>query len=238
MSVKPGPASEISPLDKVRKVDLVGSTVAILRSAIITGQIPAATRITEMQLASEMGISRSTLRTALLELEKADLVVRTPFSAWAVPKPTVQMIWEVYTLRATLEGLATRLVSENLDTGKETAIRQAFDQLIETERDPSSDTERMRVDLQFHRTIVGQAGHERLLKHYDVLLDKIAWVYSWTDAHHDLRIDLPEWHRPIFDAIMARRPEDAEKAVRAVVSAAYRDVSAALAAGTEGTTTW
>lgn len=211
------------------------STAGILREAIVSGRIAAGARITEMQLAAEMGISRSTLRTALLELEKEDLIVRTPYSAWAVPEPTPEMIWEIYTLRLALETLAVGIVAENLNDHREEQVRAAFAALEAAEKDEAlDDLARMRVDLRFHQVIVAQTGHSRLIRQYNMLLNKIAWMYAWVDATEGVRIDLPEWHRPIFEAIVGRRPDDAMNAVKAVLTTAYQGLSKAITDDEEG----
>lgn len=227
-ATQPIVSSNVLSLEKVKRQDMAQSTAGILRDAIVSGRIAAGSRITEMQLSAEMGISRSTLRTALLELEKEDLIVRTPYSAWAVPEPTPEMIWEIYTLRLALEMLAVGIVAENLNETREAAIRTAFAALGEAEAQKLDDLVRMRVDLNFHRTIVAQTGHSRLIRQYGVLLNKIAWIYAWVDATQSTRIDLPEWHRPIFDAIIARNPDAAMNAVKAVLNTAYQGLSKAI----------
>lgn len=225
----PRRTSNVWSLDKVKRLDMAQSTAGILREAIVSGRIAAGARITEMQLSAEMGISRSTLRTALLELEKEDLIVRTPYSAWAVPEPTPEMIWEIYTLRLALETLAVGIVAENLNEAREARLRAAFAALEAAEQDPAlDDLQRMRVDLKFHQVIVAQTGHSRLIRQYDMLLNKIAWIYAWVDSTQAIRIDLPEWHRPIFDAIVARRPEEAMNAVKAVLTTAYQGLSRSI----------
>lgn len=216
-------------LEKVKRQDMAQSTAGILREAIIGGRIAAGSRITEVQLSAEMGISRSTLRTALLELEKEDLIVRTPYSNWAVPEPNPEMIWEVYTLRLALETLAVGIVAENLNDRREAQVRAAFAALEAGEQDESlDDLARMRIDLKFHQVIVAQTGHSRLIRQYNILLNKIAWIYAWVDATQAARIDLPERHRPIFEAVIGRRPDDAMNAVKAVLTDAYQGLSKAI----------
>lgn len=201
---------------KVERKSLVEASVETLRIEIVRGRFRPGTRLTEMKLAEEMGIGRSTVRAALLELEKDDLVVRSPYSAWAVPELTARVIWEVYTLRGALEGLAARILASQLDTGKRKALLDAYQRLEAAE---GGSTDRVEADLDFHRIIVQLADHERLTRQYEILSHKIEWVYRWSEEQSPRRIDLPDWHKPILDAILDTDPERAERAMRALTDA-------------------
>ncbi|CAN5320579.1 hypothetical protein BH10PSE7_BH10PSE7_42340 [soil metagenome] len=168
-----------------------------------------------MHLSSELGIARSTLRTALIELEKDDLVERTPYSSWAVPNLTPQTVWEVYTLRAAFEGMAARLVASNLTQAARDDLLDAFAGLEEAESS-SAGSDRIEAALRFHTTIVEHSGHHRLIRQYRILRDKIEWIYRWSEDRWPQRVSLPAWHRPVLDAILSRAPEAAETAIRLI----------------------
>ena len=98
-----------------------------------------------------MDSRRSTVRSALLELEKEGMVQRTPYSSWAVPALTQTFIWEIYTFRGAVEGLAAELVPE-INDEKRNKLESAYAALNEAETS-GAEAARVEADLHFHRTI-------------------------------------------------------------------------------------
>lgn len=192
-----------------------------LRAWLLTGRLQPGERLTEMGLSAELGIGRSTVRTALLELEKDDLLVRSPYVGWAVPEITPELISEIYTLRGALEELAARMVAQSIDDAKRERLVEAFNVLDKAQNDANSD--RPEADLNFHRTIVELSGHSRLITLYAALLHKMEWVYRWSENQSPGRIHLVDWHRPILDALVAGNAAAAEHAIRQNYSSALSD---------------
>jgi DNA-binding GntR family transcriptional regulator len=209
----------MAKFDSVQRRSSVEAVVEAIRTAIIHGEMSPGERITEMNLAAEINIGRSTVRTALLELEKDELVVRKPYSAWAVAELTSKDIEEIYSLRQVLEQLAIELMIENHDPAKVSKLKQAFSVLIDAEKG-NADVDRPDADLSFHRTIVQLSGHTRLIKTYESLLQKVEWVYRWSERLHPRAIDLVEWHRPIYEALLAGDAKAAAAATKRNYSSA------------------
>jgi DNA-binding transcriptional regulator YhcF (GntR family) len=77
-----------------------------IQSAIVLGQIPAGSKISEPELARIYGISRGPLREAIHRLEGQRLVERTAHVGARVVSLSLQQFKELYQIRASLEGLA------------------------------------------------------------------------------------------------------------------------------------
>lgn len=207
---------------KIERKSLLDQTVETLRRGIVHGELQPGARLTEIGLAEEMDSRRSTVRAALLELEKEGLVQRTRYSAWAVSPLTKKIIWEIYTYRGALEGLASRLLAKSLNDKKRVSLSDSYKLLSDAEA-TGTETIRVEADLRFHRTIVSLSEHELLLQQYEILLHKIEWIYRWSERRSPHRIQLTDWHRPVFDAILAGDPDRAEKAIRALTDASLAD---------------
>ncbi len=86
-----------------------------LRQEIITGAIPAGSRLTEERLAADYGVSRTPIREALRLLQREGLVQVIPGRGATVPSISQQDIIDIYQCRAYLRGLVSRLAAERKD---------------------------------------------------------------------------------------------------------------------------
>lgn len=84
----------------------------MLRAQILSGVFPPGHRLTETRLASDLDVSRGTIRTALRSLTFEGLVAQVAYSKWLVPELTLQDARELTTLYEGLAGLAARFAAE------------------------------------------------------------------------------------------------------------------------------
>lgn len=198
---------------KVQKQSFVDLAVNSLRTAILHGEIAPSARLTETDLAQRMEISRASVRAALAILEGEELIIRQPFASWRVNDISETSIWEIYTLRGCLEGLAARLCAMGLNETIREELTRAYERLKSAES-ATEMSHRVEADLNFHRTIVAMANHRSLFRQYLALSNKFEWLYRWSEQHWPQRISLVEWHQPILQSILSRSPDLAEEAVR------------------------
>jgi DNA-binding GntR family transcriptional regulator len=92
-------------LAKVRKLPADLQAVHTLREAIISGAIAQGERITESELASQMAVSRATIRSALQQLASEGLTTLKRYSGWSVLTLSADDVQELYNLRSALERL-------------------------------------------------------------------------------------------------------------------------------------
>lgn len=84
----------------------------MLRAQILTGAFPPGHRLTETVLATELDVSRGTVRSALRTLIYEGLVAQVAYSKWLVPELTLQDARELATLHAAYAALAARLAAD------------------------------------------------------------------------------------------------------------------------------
>ena len=80
-----------------------------LRTKILSGEIPAGTRLFEVTYARDLGISQSTLREALARLAHEGLVLNVPRRGTYVASLPVDTVHHLYELRERVEPLAMHL---------------------------------------------------------------------------------------------------------------------------------
>jgi DNA-binding GntR family transcriptional regulator len=209
----------------IERLSLADMAMRRLRDEIVRGRLAPDEVLTEIALAGRLGVGRGTVRTALFALEADELVVRAPYSNWRVPSLNAQVIWEIYTLREAMEGLAARILAERGEAQPKSLIAAAFARLAPAEAGSVDD--RVAADLGFHRAIVDATGHRHLIKRYNALSTKMEWLYRWSETHWPARFPLEADHRGLFEGVMHGSPDEAERAVRA-------HIAPSLAADLEG----
>lgn len=82
-----------------------------LRDAILHGQFKPGTRIEEIPLAEQMGVSRTPVRAALGTLVNEGLIDHQPKRGYVIRAFAIEDIVAAYEVRSVLEGLACRSLS-------------------------------------------------------------------------------------------------------------------------------
>lgn len=165
----PNPQRGLGP---VEYSPLAEQVFANLREAILSGEIAPGARLVETAIAEEMHVSRGPVREALNRLEAEGMVEIRPRRGAFVAQLTKQDVWEIYTLRAALEGLAFRLAGESCseeDVAHLQAIVKAMGRCAAEADVPGLSA----LDIQFHESIVELAGHRRLLAEWMSIIAQI-----------------------------------------------------------------
>src|SRR5882724_10810299 len=124
-----------------------------LRDHVVGGGVRPGARLTEERLSVALGLSRTTVRTALHQLANEGLVVQVPYTGWAVTSLTSSDAWELYTLRGSMEALAARVLTETLDSDKEAQLQRALDALAAA-CEKGDEVAVVDRDLGLHKTVV------------------------------------------------------------------------------------
>lgn len=207
-------------IKKVHKRSTEAQAADTLREAIISGDIPLGARLTEMLVSEQVGVSRGTIRTAFHQLVQEGLLVQVPYTGWTVMTLSSYDAWELYTLRASLEALASRLVARHIgqknaaSTEIAGALASAFGRLKNACK-KGSRTVIAQEDMNIHRTIVLLSRHGRLIDQYSLIEHQIRIYIQSSDALVQDPDDIVSQHDPIVDALLRGDEEAAVKAAAA-----------------------
>ncbi|OAJ56001.1 GntR family transcriptional regulator [Paraburkholderia ginsengiterrae] len=181
-----------------------------IRGAIVAGDLSPGARLTEIALAEQIGLSRSTVRSAMQRLAGEGLLVQHAYTGWEVVTLTPEDAWELYTLRCSLEGLAARLAAERIDDAGRAVLTAALNEL----KDSIAVMDRRRValaDLTVHRTIVTLAKHRRLSMQYGLVIEPVhLYILSTNSMTEPLEAIVPE-HEELVDSILRGDVQTAER---------------------------
>ena len=89
-----------------------------LREAILKGNLAPGERLMEIQLANQLGVSRTPIREAIRKLELEGLVIMIPRRGAEVARITEKDLRDVLEVRASLEELAIGWPASGLQTRK------------------------------------------------------------------------------------------------------------------------
>lgn len=195
---------------QIKKSPLERQAATAIRERVLSGEFPPGHRMVETWLSEQLGVSRGTVRAALSELVHEGLVEQIAYTRWAVPTLSAKDAWELYTLRSALEGLAARLVAENMSPEAEKRIRNAFQAIKEAaaQGDRATLTE---CDAALHKLIIDLSSHQRLQRQYTVIEQQTRRYIAVSNALTVDAVGIVAQHEPIVEALLAGRPELAER---------------------------
>src|SRR4249920_226686 len=92
----------VAALDVAGETDraLVDRLATTIQSRVLAGEIPTGTRLRQVALADEFGVSRTPVREALRKLQASGLVEVVPHRGAVVRVPAAREIREAYEVRA------------------------------------------------------------------------------------------------------------------------------------------
>ena len=133
----------------------------VLAEAILDGALAPGTKLLEMELQRQLGISRSPLREAFRDLEKKGLVIILPRRGTFVREITTRDVQENFPVRGNLEGLAARLAHGKLSKPDLEKMRSALEGMKRAGR--NKDREAYRQNHKIFHDVFIEASDNRLL---------------------------------------------------------------------------
>ncbi|MHA3703945.1 GntR family transcriptional regulator [Jatrophihabitans sp. YIM 134969] len=187
--------------------------MSALRDRILSGQAPGGSRLGEVELARELGMSRTPVRQALLRLAAEGLVEVAPNRGARVIVRSERELEYVFELRARLEGLAarrsaTRATPEHLDLLDKLAAEIA---VAAERRDMDQVT---RLNGQFHGLLIEIADSATLAAAVGGLLHASVLARTQSSFDEAAHRRSSNHHIEIVAALRANDPDWAESVMR------------------------
>ena len=186
----------------------------IIKAMINDRRLAPGDKISQEQLAGELGISRTPLISALKYLEKEKLVEAKPRRGFSVRAFDRQEMVSIFELREVLEGLAARRAAMAVNDLQVAKLQEFFSGFI-GKRPITNYRDYRREDRRFHNFVTQIAAREFLesiLSTYNI----ISFSYQFVTSEGLVRSPdetLGE-HLDIIAAICHRDPEAAESMMR------------------------
>ena len=182
----------------------------ILKELILTGRLEPGMLHNEKRLAEVLGVSRTPVREALLELSREGMVSFIPSKGVKVRKITTKQVQEVFELRRIIEGYIIKSISKQLSPADLKKIEKI---LTKQDRSASKDEEVtfIEMDKEFHLFMASKMGNEQIETILQNLRDQIhlMGIRAIKDSPRSQQV-LKE-HQRIFSALKkkdAKRSHD------------------------------
>ena len=223
-----------------------GNTVDFLGEAIVAGRYAVGASISpEPQLCEELGISRTVVRESVKSLVAKGLIHTGPkvgtrvlssdqwnwfdsdVVAWQVKAGlTPEFVRDLQDLRRVVEPAAVKMAAERSTPEDIAEIEAAFAGM---KKAVEQGGDYITHDMRFHQGLL-KASHNRMLiqmgKALSALL-RTSFVLS-TSRKDGPKGSLP-LHRAVLDAVIARNPARAERAILVLIAGAHQDIELVLA---------
>ena len=132
-----------------------------LKRQILVGEIAPGTRMMEVEMAEDMGVSRTPIREAIRKLEKEGLVTIEPRRGAYASEISVKDMVDVLEVRQDLEGMAAALAAEKVTEEEKQAFIKVNSEYEEAIKSGNTE-EIIRCDELFHQLIVSYSGNKTL----------------------------------------------------------------------------
>ena len=123
-----------------------------IENAILSGEYKDGESLNELRISKELGVSRTPVREALMQLELEGLVNNIPNKGAVVVGGSEQDTRDIYEIRVRIEGLASRLCTEKITEDELRALEKIVD--LQEFYLMKNDTEQLwELDGDFHKII-------------------------------------------------------------------------------------
>lgn len=223
-----------------------GNTVDHLGEAILAGRYPAGASLPpEPALCSELGVSRTVVREAVKSLIAKGLVSTGPkvgtkvlaeehwnwfdpdVVAWQSKAGlTPEFLRDLQYLRRAVEPAAVRLAAERATAEDLISIEAAY-QGMKTAIEDGGDY--VTHDLRFHQGLLRACRNRMLVQMSKALSALLRTSFEISTSRPDGPKSSLPLHRAVLDAVIARQPDRAEKAILKLIDGAADDIELVLA---------
>jgi DNA-binding GntR family transcriptional regulator len=214
---------DVETVRRLERRTLAEQAADELRNLILLEKLKPGENIPERETADALGVSRTPLREALRLLAAEGLVEVEPLRPPRVANPSLEELKQLLQVQGALEGLAGELTCEMASDQELRNIADIEAQMRELSDQPDA-LKFFECDMKFHRAIVEAAHNPRLYEThatYNARLWRARFISSRQRFNRERTLSE---HRQILEAVLAREPQKASKALRKHLTTTYANI--------------
>lgn len=179
-----------------------------ITNAIREGRLAPGQRLTEVDFAKKLHVSRPSVREAFRQLSSDGLLLSQPYRGVSVRHMTRREVDDLFAVRGALEGLAVRLATPILaDAIKPLEDIQAALDVAESNRDLNAMS---RENLAFHMLFPETSRNALLCEQLRRIANNVYWLQFRVLVADEKVLGTNAAHRAIVDAVRANDAKLAE----------------------------
>jgi DNA-binding GntR family transcriptional regulator len=204
-------------VEQLRQAESMNARVLdALRAAVISGELAPGTLHSVQTLATQLGVSRTPVREALIKLAQQGMVRFERNRGVRVLQTSVHDLEEVFALRLLLEVPATRRACQQIDAAGRKELRRLY-RAMERAAEADDEFKLWENDRRFHRAVLEASGNTRLAAYVDGLRDTVLRRGVSTARSSRTLDDIVREHFAVLERIEAGDADGAAAAMRAHV---------------------
>jgi DNA-binding GntR family transcriptional regulator len=197
----------------VRSQSLTATVYEAIRGAIIDRTLPPGSSIGELGLAARLGVSKTPVREALLQLRRVGLVEGDDRRTATVVSPGRDKIVHAYQIREALEVFAASMATETATDDEIESFGTAGRESLVMANAGDASGYRLR-DLEFHRQLAQSVHNPRLAEMVETNFDLILALRERDLPGDQFSVRCASAHVRIANAIARRDAEAAAEEMR------------------------
>lgn len=189
-----------------------------ISKGIQEGTLKPNDKLNEQEISDRLGISRTPIREALIQLAADGLLESIPHRGFRVKPLSLKEVTELYIIIGNLDSLAANLALYNLseeDINQMEGLKEEMDEAIKKEEYDRY----YKLQIEFHDVYINKCNNEELIRILNQLRMRfIRQSYSNIDKEELLKVLLEtnEQHGVIIDLIKARDSKRLENYIKEV----------------------
>jgi DNA-binding GntR family transcriptional regulator len=180
-----------------------------LKNAIMSNRLEPGGIYNESGLAKQLGISKTPVREAVLDLAARGFLTVLPRRGIVVNTLTAEDIQNLYEYRSAIERAAIRRITPDLQDGDLKEIRRIIGEQHETIL-ADARREYLSLDREFHFFLCSLTQNPYMISALENIRDLVDWMGWKTFARPERLREIDVEHERIIDRLKARDAEGAE----------------------------
>ncbi|UTX53799.1 GntR family transcriptional regulator [Leucobacter aridicollis] len=207
---------QMAPLARSSTVDLIARE---LRQAIFTGGLPVGAPVREVEISSQLGVSRAPFREAAQRLVQEGILTASPGRGLRVTRIVGDAIDDVYDARLAVESRAVLAIAESRNAEVLSALRGSFEVFAQATELGEDAFEIGNADLAFHQLLVDFAGSYRLSRMMSTLVMETRLASFSADDGFAVRLSVS----PTYEALLSGLELGNTQTAVSALEAQFRD---------------
>jgi DNA-binding GntR family transcriptional regulator len=217
-------------LQKIHKNSLKDQVINAIRDAIIEGKFRPGEKIPELELADQLGVSRTPIREAIHILEQQGLVQIIPKSGTFVAEAEPDEVQDSLETRIVLEDLALQEAIARSTLREWDAFTKKLRRILgdmEKAGEEANNISATELDVEWHTTLINASKNHTLSR---VWLATGLQYLIWSPERNLYPISQKEYseityrqHKDFYEIILRKDPEEVSQAVRRHILQRYTD---------------